>query len=84
MCSDASELAGGDPQDNARIVSEILTGGGTRAANAAVILNAAAAIYVSGRVSSYGDGVESAKAALESGQGAAALERLRDAYSHKA
>jgi anthranilate phosphoribosyltransferase len=84
MCSDASELAGGDPQDNARIVSEILAGGGTRAAKAAVILNAAAAVYLSGRVATYGDGVECAKAALESGQGAAALERLRDAYSHKA
>jgi len=80
LCNDASELAGGDPQDNARIVSEVLAGGGTRAAKAAVILNAAAAIYLSGRVSNYGEGVEAAKAALDSGQGAAALERLRDAY----
>lgn len=84
LCSDASELAGGDPQDNARIVTEILNGGGTRAAKSAVILNAAAAIYLSGRVASYGEGVESAKAALDSGQGVAALERLRDAYNRKA
>jgi anthranilate phosphoribosyltransferase len=84
LCSDASELAGGDPQDNARIVTEILNGGGTRAAKSAVILNAAAAIYLSGRVSSYGEGVESAKSALDSGKGVAALERLRDAYNRKA
>jgi anthranilate phosphoribosyltransferase len=80
LCNDASELAGGDPQDNARIVSEVLSGGGTRAAKAAVILNAAAAIYLSGRVLKYEEGVEAAKAALDAGQGAAALERLRDAY----
>jgi anthranilate phosphoribosyltransferase len=80
LCSDASELAGGDPQDNARIVSEVLSGGGTRAAKAAVILNAAAAIYLSGRVLNYEEGVEAAKTALDAGQGAAALERLRDAY----
>jgi anthranilate phosphoribosyltransferase len=84
LCSDATELAGGDPQDNARIVTEILSGGGTRAAKSAVILNAAAAIYLSGAVSKYAEGVESAKAALESGKGVAALERLRDAYSRKA
>jgi anthranilate phosphoribosyltransferase len=83
LCSDASELAGGDPQDNARIVTEILNGGGTRAAKSAVILNAAAAIYLSGRVSTYGEGVESAKAALDSGKGVAALGRLRDAYDKK-
>jgi anthranilate phosphoribosyltransferase len=83
LCSDASELAGGDPQDNARIVTEILNGGGTRAAKSAVILNAAAAIYLSGRVSTYGEGVESAKAALDSGKGVAALGRLRGAYDKK-
>jgi anthranilate phosphoribosyltransferase len=84
MCTDAAELAGGDPQDNARIVTEILNGGGTRAAKSAVILNAAAAIYLSGRVASYGEGVESAKAALDSGKGVAALDRLRDANNKKA
>lgn len=77
----ASDLAGGDPADNARIVREVLGGGGTPAGRAAVILNAAAAIYVSGRVEDYAEGVRAAGAALEQGKGLAALERLRAAYS---
>ncbi len=80
--SDPGELAGGDPAQNAQIVIELLGGGGTGAARAAIILNAAAAIYVSGRVKNFGDGVASAREALGSGAGMAALERLRSAYSN--
>jgi anthranilate phosphoribosyltransferase len=79
---DASQLAGGGPEDNARIISETLGGGGTEAGRAAVILNAAAAIYLSGRVDSYRDGVDVARAALLNRAGLAALERLRAAYNH--
>ena len=79
--SDSSELAGGDPSDNARIVGRILSGEGSRGANAAVILNAAAAIYVSGTVTDFAAGVSSARAALEARHGLAALDRLRTAYS---
>lgn len=79
--SDPAELAGGDPADNARIVREVLAGGGTGAARSAVILNAAAAIYVSGRVTDYAEGVEAARTALNNGAGLAALERLKSAYS---
>ena len=82
-CSDAEELAGGGPEDNARIILEILNGRGTRGARAAVILNAAAAIYLSGVAQSYGDGVEKAVSALDEKKGLAALERLREAYSRK-
>jgi anthranilate phosphoribosyltransferase len=46
---DASQLAGGGPEDNARIITETLGGGGTDGGRAAVVLNAAAAIYLSGR-----------------------------------
>ena len=46
--ADPSELAGGDPSDNARIIESDLSGGGTPGARSAVTLNAAAAIYVSG------------------------------------
>ena len=79
--SNPADLAGGDPGENARIITEILSGGGTAAANAAVILNAAAAVYVSGRVKDFSEGVAAATGALESGEGLAALERLRSAYS---
>lgn len=79
--SDPSELAGGDPADNARIITEVLAGKGTAAATAAVLLNASAAIYVSGRVAAFAEGVAAARGALDSGQGLAALDRLREAYS---
>ena len=75
------ELAGGDPAENARIINEVLDGGGTPAARAAVIMNAAAAIYVSGRGMSYEESVESARSALKEGKGAEALDRLRTAYT---
>lgn len=80
-CADADELAGGEPAENARIVTDVLSGGGTRGARAAVVLNAAAAIFVSGRVASYDDGVELAKAALKAGHGLGALERLKAAHT---
>jgi len=79
------DLAGGDSADNARIVTEALTSGrskaGSAAARAAVVMNAAAAIYVSGKTASYSDAVALAREALESGAGLAALERLRRAYA---
>ncbi len=80
-CGDARDLAGGDPEDNARIITETLSGGGTEAGKAAVILNAAAAIYLSGLASSFGEGVETARDALDRGLGIAALDRLKAAYS---
>lgn len=76
-----SDLAGGGPDDNARIIIETLSGGGTEAGRAAVVLNAAAAVYLSGKAASFGDGVETARDALERGLGMQALERLRAAYS---
>lgn len=80
-CGNESDLAGGDPADNARIIIETLSGGGTEAGKAAVILNAAAAIYLSGLANSFGEGVEAARDALDRGLGVAALDRLRKAYS---
>jgi len=77
----ASDLAGGGPEDNARIITETLTGGGTRAGRGAVVLNAAAAIYLSGTTGSFGEAVEVARDALDRGLGIAALDRLRNAYS---
>ena len=61
--SDPSELAGGDPADNARIIEAVLSGDGPAGATASVILNAAAAIYVSGMASTI-IGRAAARAAL--------------------
>lgn len=76
-----SELAGGDPAENARIVGAVLSGGGTPAAQAAVIMNAAAAIYVSGGGKTYAESVDAAREALKQGKGTEALDRLRTAYT---
>jgi len=74
------DLAGSEPQENARIIEKILDGGGPKGARAAIVLNAAAAIYVSGRVNSYGDGVAAASKAIDSGGAKTVLENLRRAY----
>jgi anthranilate phosphoribosyltransferase len=73
------ELAGGTPRDNAAIITAVLRGEGNRGATSAIALNAAAAIYVSGRVDNFGDAVQAARDSLSSGAGLAALERLRSA-----
>lgn len=75
----AAELAGGDPVENAAVIVAVLTGKGTPGAAAAVLLNAAAAIYVSGRVNSLDDAVARARDAVTSGAAMAALDRLRRA-----
>ena len=73
------DLAGSEPADNARIITTILEGKGSTGARAATILNAAAAIYVSGRVETYTEGVAAAKKSIDSGQAKSVLERLKRA-----
>ncbi|HEY0972411.1 MAG TPA: anthranilate phosphoribosyltransferase [Gemmatimonadales bacterium] len=77
----AEELAGGDREENARIVVDVLTGQGTAGARAAVILNAAAALYVGGVARSYEEAVSTARDAVAAGVGLQALERMRAAYT---
>ena len=75
------DLAGSEPAENAKIIEKILAGGGPKGARAAIVLNAAAAVYVSGRVDSYADGVSAANEALTSGKAKEVLENLRRAYT---
>jgi anthranilate phosphoribosyltransferase len=75
------DLAGSEPAENARIILDILDGGGPAGARAAIILNAGAAVYVSGRVKSYAGGVAAATKAIDSGEAKSVLERLRLAYT---
>ena len=76
-----SDLAGGGPVDNARTIMDVLTGRGHPAARAAVILNAAGALYVAPGNRSFPESVAVATDALSSGAGAAALDRMRKAYA---
>ena len=77
----AEEVAGASPQDNARTIEAVLTGRANCGARAAVLLNASAAVYVSGLVETFEDALDRATAALESGEALAALDRLRAAYA---
>jgi len=81
----AEELAGGPPAANAAAVHAVLTGDAPPTARAAVLLNAAAAVFVStSGTRSFGDAVDLVRAALDAGDGAAALERLRLAFAEPA
>ena len=77
--ADARELAGADPQSNARIIEGIVAGRLSGGARAAVVLNAAAAIHVSGDEDDFAGSVRRAEDALKSGEASRALERLRHA-----
>jgi anthranilate phosphoribosyltransferase len=78
------DLAGSEPAENARIIEKILDGGGPEGARAAIVLNAAAAVYVSGRVESYEEGVAAASKAIDSGRAKQVLVNLRQAYAKPA
>ena len=77
----AESLAGGDPSENATIVRGVLSGGGSPAAQAAVTLNAAAALYVHRGSADYAELVQEAKTVLRSGAALQVLDRLATASS---
>jgi anthranilate phosphoribosyltransferase len=73
-------LKGGGPEENARIARDVLSGApGPR--RDVVVLNAAAALVVSGRASDLSEGVQQAAAALDDGRARAFLDRLRGALA---
>ena len=76
---DAADLAGGEPAENATVIERVLLGKGPRGAEAAVLLNAAAALYVGDVSPSLAEGLVDARAALKAGKGWDALGRLRRA-----
>ena len=68
---------------DATLIEDVLSGGGSVGAQAAVLLNAAAAVYVSRDDGSYAEAVDMTRRAMADGVGLAALQRLRTA-SHVA
>ncbi len=78
-CDDLNGLAGGEPSYNAAMIEQLLEGKGNTAIRCAVLLNAAAALYVSGKGWTFEDSVERGRDALDRGAGAALLARLRAA-----
>ena len=78
-CDDLDGLAGGEPRENAERIERLLAGERDlpAAIRCAVLLNAAAGLYVSGGGWTFEEAVARATDSLESGAAAAALERLR-------
>ena len=74
---DPAALAGGTPAENARRVEGLLRGAADGPARAAVLLNAAAAIYVSAGTRTFREALAEAARALDDGRAAARLDRLR-------
>jgi len=86
------DLVGGEPKENAARIERLLDGSAARrpggsaprlgeddeAGSRAVILNAAAGLYVAGVVQTYGEGVRLASRILDEGRGAEVLRRLRE------
>lgn len=72
-----ADLRGGDREVNAQIIEHILDGTERGPKRDAVLLNAAAALFVAGAVSSMDAGWERAIEVIDSGRGAAKLRDLR-------
>jgi anthranilate phosphoribosyltransferase len=69
-------VRGGDAQQNAEVLRDVLRGQQSGAIGEMVALNAGAALYVTGHAESLRDGVRQAGDALASGRAATALEAL--------
>jgi len=70
-------LSGGEPERNAEITESVL-GGRSGAPRDVVLLNAGAALYVSGCAASIQEGVDAAAESIEEGRAAEKLAALRD------
>lgn len=73
-----ADLAGGDPRENAARVRRVLEGEEGGGARAAVVLNAAAALWVAGEAEDLSDGIGRAEAAIDEGRAAGVLAALED------
>jgi anthranilate phosphoribosyltransferase len=74
----AEALGAGTPERNAEIARAVL-GGDAGPERSVTVLNAGAAIYVAGRAEDLASGVRAAEEAIDSGAGAAVLERYVEA-----
>lgn len=73
--SKLENLRGGNPEQNAAIVKEVLNGKRQDAARSLVLLNAAAALFVGRKADSLAKAIESAEQSLDSGK---AFEKLQN------
>lgn len=73
---DKSDIAGGDAQQNAQTTKDILCGKIEGAKLDIVLINAAAALWVDGKVENIKDGIALAQDAISSGKAQAKLEEI--------
>jgi len=78
-CGDLETLAGGEPGDNAARMERLFSGDSDKVVRCAVLLNAAAALYVSANGWSLEEAVARGEESLASGAAARVLQRLRKA-----
>ncbi|WP_265111905.1 anthranilate phosphoribosyltransferase [Halosolutus halophilus] len=76
---DVADIAGGAPAENAADLRGIVEGDVTGAKRDVILANAGAAIYVAGKADSLEAGADAAREAIESGDAASTLDRLRTA-----
>lgn len=81
MACDLSDLRGGSPEQNARMLWEVLRGEGSEPVAHAVALNVALILEMLGRATTPKDAFEQALTAIRSGQSAERLQRYIDAVS---
>ena len=72
-------MAGVTPEETARVITRVLEGKEEGGARAAVLLNAAGALYVAGKGDSLPEALDLAREGLDSRAGIMKLEELRAA-----
>ncbi|QJA06369.1 anthranilate phosphoribosyltransferase [Thermosulfurimonas marina] len=77
FCEDPGELLGGDAQENARLLENLLSGKETGPKRDMVLLNAGAALYAAEKTLDLRGGVALAREVLESGAARQKLEEIR-------
>jgi anthranilate phosphoribosyltransferase len=73
----SSELAGGDPAANLASLLEVFAGRDHGPHHASLLLQCGLALFIAGRATSIQTGIDTARAALDSGRAQAWLQRLR-------
>lgn len=74
--STLEHLQGGDAEANARIISDVLAGERRDEARALIVINAAAALFVGGKVDDLSEAARLAEMSIDSGAAAKKLEQL--------
>lgn len=75
---DVTEITGGDAQENARILENVVNGQGSEACEDVAVLNAAAGFVVTGLEPNLGRGMARARELIKSGAAAEKLRRIRE------